>query len=140
MMRDVMRNQQGGSLVEFAIVLPLLLLVTIGLLQAGLMAYGSMMAGEAARHGARMGSVAQADAAGVAYQNALDEAQAAFPVAQPRVRILAPGGIPGTELTVEVTYDVPNLFYRAGLSSLFPLAGGPTFQVSRRTTFRQEGW
>ena len=87
-----------------------------------------------------MGSVAQADAAVVAHINALDEAQAAFPIAQPRVQILAPGGIPGSELTVRVTYDVPNLFYLSGLSSLLPVVGSPTIEVTRRVTFRQEGW
>jgi len=136
----LLRREDGGNLVEFAIALPLVLLLTVGLLQAGLLAYASIMAGEAARHGARMGSVAQADAAVVAHVNALDEAQAAFPIAHPRVQILAPGGIPGSELTIQVTYDVPNLFYLSGLSSLLPVVGDPTVEVTRRVTFRQEGW
>ena len=135
------RSEQGNSLVEFALALPLLLLLTIGLLQAGLLGYGSLLAGEAARPGARMGSVVQGNAAAVAQAEAWDLAQAAFPAAVPHVQVLAPGGVPGSELTLEVVYEIPNLFSRAGLTTLFSgLPSASTLEVKRRVTFRQEGW
>ncbi|MEA3310382.1 MAG: TadE/TadG family type IV pilus assembly protein [Chloroflexota bacterium] len=137
-----MAEERGSSLIEFALVLPLLLLLIIGLLQAGFWGYASLIAGEAARHGARVGSVAQANPSGYAQQAALDEAQAAFPAAAPEVQILAPGGVVGSDLTLEVKFNVPNLLWHAGLGALFPLpaANHPTLAVRRQVTFRQEGW
>jgi hypothetical protein len=133
-----LRDKRGSELLEFAVTAPLVLTLLLGLFQVGMVAYASQMAKEAARHGARTGSVAQDNPAGRAYVAALNHAQSAFPTGQPRVHILAPGGVVGTELRIRVTFSVPNLFARLG--SLVPgLPSGP-LEVFGEATARQEGW
>jgi len=123
---------------EFAVTIPIALVVVLGLLQVGMVAYASQMAKEAARHGARTGSVALDDPAGRAYVAAQTHAESAFAVGNPEVVILAPGGVVGTELRIRVTYHVPNIIGR--LSGLVP--GLPTdgWEVFGEATARQEGW
>jgi hypothetical protein len=125
-------------LLEFAVTAPIVLALVLGLFQVGMVAYGSQMAKEAARHGARTGSVAQDDPAGQAYHAALTHAESAFPLGQPAVAILAPGGVVGTELRIRVTYKVPNIFARLG--ALVPGLPSGAFEVFGEATARQEGW
>jgi len=133
-----LRDKRASELLEFAVTAPIILVLLLGLFQIGMIAYASQMAKEAARHGARMGSVAQDNPAGRAYVAALNHAQSAYPVGAPRVVILAPGGVVGTELRIRVIYTVPNLFARLG--ALVPgLPDGP-FEVFGEATARQEGW
>lgn len=53
----VIRNQKGQALVEFAIVLPLLLLIIMGILQFGMMINSYLTVQNASREGARAGIV-----------------------------------------------------------------------------------
>ncbi len=137
-MSRFLRDRRASELLEFAVTAPLILTLLLGLFQVGMVAYASQMAKEAARHGARTGSVAQDNPAGRAWAAAAGHAQSAFPIGQPRITILAPGGVVGTELRIRVTYTVPNLFVRLG--ALVPgLPEGP-FEVFGEATARQEGW
>ncbi len=138
-MGKLRRGEKGGVMSEFAFTVPLLLLLTMALLQWGLLAYGSAAATNATRHGARAGSVALADPAGVAYREALQAARTAFPLGSARVYILAPGGTPGTVLKVRVVYEgVPN--FLAPIAGLFPGLNARPFTLKGEATFRQEGW
>jgi len=133
-MSGVLRGRRGSELTEAAVTLPVVLLLLLGMVQFGIVVYGSQMAKEAARHGARMGSVAQDIPAVRAYVAAYRFAQGALPIGEPEVRILAPGGVVGSELRIRVTYRVPNLV------SGFPgLPEGP-FTVFGEATARREGW
>lgn len=133
------KGEQGGVILEFALTFPLLLLLTVGLLQWGLLAYGTVAATNAARQGARMGSVALTNPSQVAYREALKAAREAFPLGTPRVKVLAPGGVPGTVLAVRVEYrDVPN--FLAPLGALFPGLNTEPFTLRGEAVFRQEGW
>ena len=49
------RNDQGGALVEFAIVMPLLLLLCFGIIEFGLVLYNKAVLTNASREGARVG-------------------------------------------------------------------------------------
>lgn len=131
---QLLRARRAAEILEASVTLPIVLLLLLGILQMGVTVYGSQMAKEAARHGARVGSVAQDNPAGRAVAAAYSFAHEALPVGQPQVQILAPGGIVGTELRIRVTYRVPNLF------GGFPgLPSGP-FVVFGEATARQEGW
>lgn len=126
-----MRDRRGSELIEAGLTLPIVLLVLMAIIQFGIVVYGAQMAKEAARHGARMGSVAQGNAAGVAAAAAYQFARSALPIGNPRVQILAPGGVVGSELRIRVSYDVPSFFGGLGL--------GP-FRVYGEASARQEGW
>lgn len=52
-------NQQGAAMVEFAIVLPLLLVFLFGIIEFSLVAYNKQILTNAAREGARAGIVAR---------------------------------------------------------------------------------
>jgi Flp pilus assembly protein TadG len=133
-MTRFLRSRRGSELTEAAVTLPIVLLILLGIVQFGVVVYGSQMAKEAARHGARMGCVAQDDPAERAYAAALGFAQTALPIGQPQVSILAPGGVVGSELRVRVSYRIPN--FVGG----FPgLPDGP-YEVFGEATARQEGW
>jgi len=58
----IIRNNRGQSIVEFALVLPLLLLLLLGIIDFGQVFYKVILANEAAREAAR--TVATSDAGG----------------------------------------------------------------------------
>jgi Flp pilus assembly protein TadG len=53
-----LKNQKGQSLVEFAILLPILLLLLMGILEFGIMLNSYLTVNNSAREGARLGIVA----------------------------------------------------------------------------------
>lgn len=61
MIRKMHRDQNGQSLVEFALILPLLLLIVMGILEFGLMFNVYLTINNASREGARLGSVTEGD-------------------------------------------------------------------------------
>lgn len=67
-MKRFFRSENGSSLIEFAIVLPLLLVLLIGLIDLGRAAYYGILASGAARAGAQYGAqnpFTVSDAAGI---------------------------------------------------------------------------
>ncbi|MFZ6029565.1 MAG: TadE/TadG family type IV pilus assembly protein [Chloroflexota bacterium] len=129
-----LRSQGALETAEAAITLPLVLLVMLAIFNLGMVVYGQQAVQQAARHGARMGSVAQQ--CGACYAaSAANGAIANDPVVKNAgVSILAPGGVAGSILTVQVTGEIPNF-----IGGLLPGAPG-AFKVSSSATFRQEGW
>jgi hypothetical protein len=87
-----------------------------------------------------MASVAQGGlGAAVAVSEAYQTARQLFPMdSAPSVELLAPGGAPGTEITVRVTLKAPNIL--SPLSALVPVLPRGPLPVSATATFRQEGW
>jgi Flp pilus assembly protein TadG len=120
--------------VEAAITLPVAILVMLASVNLGMVVHAQQAVLNAARHGARMGSVAQQ--CGACYAaSAARNAMAADPVVHgASVAILSPGGVAGSILTVRVSGEVPSF-----LGSLVPGLPG-SFTVSGQATFRQEGW
>lgn len=55
----IKKNDEGQSLVEFALVLPILLLLIMGIIQFGLVLSGYVTISNAAREGARVGIIEQ---------------------------------------------------------------------------------
>jgi len=135
MINRFLRDKQG-DLVEAAMTLPLMLLVTLGLVNLALAGIAGLHANNAANYGARRGSVAQQSPAAQA-ANAAWEKLAAVHIGEYGVSTSAPGGRGGT-VQVVVTYRVPNYF--ANLAAFFGGGTSPYIDGQSVSTFRQEGW
>jgi hypothetical protein len=129
-------DDQSGELEEAALTLPVLLLISLALINLALLGFASVNAGNAANYGARMGSVAQANPAGLAASSAQGMLTAA-PVGTYAVTVSG-SGLPGDTMVVRVSYQVPNYF--AGLARLFGVSTPGTFGGTSASYFRQEGW
>ena len=129
------RCEKGASTVEFAASVVLVILMFLGMIQFGAYLWASSIVENAARHGARMGSVSQ----GCSACDASAAAQAALrgqPLIQDgSVSILAPGGVVGSTVMIQVSARIP-LFLPAG--NTFGLE--KLTRVKAEATFRQEGW
>lgn len=133
-----LRDRKALETVEAAMTLPIAILVMLVTINMGLVVFGQQAVQSAARHGARMGSVAQSCPACWAVREARSAIEGAVPVQNPDVAILSGGGAAGSILRIRVTGEVPNFF--GGLSGLFPgIPSGP-FRLKGEATFRQEGW
>jgi Flp pilus assembly protein TadG len=114
--RKYIKNQRGQAMVEFALVLPVFLVLILGMMECGLVMHDYIVVAEAARAGARAASVGGSDAATL---NAIYAAAPTIPVSQfvPTPKIT--GVAVGQPVTVTVTHDVPTI-----VSSIPNLAGG----------------
>ena len=134
-MRKLWRDLRG-ELDEAALVLPVLLLISLGLFNMAILGFAAVNAGNAANYGARMGSVAQSNPAGVAAAKA-NQMLAAAPVGTYAVAVTG-SGLPGDTMTVQVRYTVPNYFGR--LAGFFGVGTPASFTNTAIAYFRQEGW
>jgi len=125
-----------AELDEAAFALPVLLLVSLALVNLALLGFAAVNAANAAEYGARMGSVALGNPASVAAQYA-NAKVSAVRVGSYTVSVSS-GGRPGSRIEVAVTYRVPNYF--GGLAGLFGVNLPGQFQGTARAYFRQEGW
>jgi Flp pilus assembly protein TadG len=134
-MNRFLRDRRAASnYVEAIFTFPIVVVLVIAIINGGMVMFGQSVVEDAARQGARMGSVAQSGGAALAYQNAYSIASKIHYFKNLKVEILAPGGVAGTLITIRVSADVPNYF-----GSLVPFVQ-KSFHVSSYTTFRQEGW
>ena len=129
-----LRSKKAIELVEAAITTPIVILLMLAVVNLGMVVYGQQAVQAAARQGARMGSVAQECPACYAVSAARSEINASRLVQNAGVAVLAPGGRPGSLLTIQVTGQIPNFI--GGFAPGLPAA----FNVSAQATFRQEGW
>jgi Flp pilus assembly protein TadG len=129
------KSERGASTVEFAASVVLVILMFLGMLQVGAYLWAESIVENAARHGARMGSVSQGCAACDAV-SAANSALAGQPLLQDAsVSVLAPGGVVGSTVKIRVSANIP-LFLPAGdVLGLDRLT-----KVQAEATFRQEGW
>jgi hypothetical protein len=119
---------------EAAITTPIAILLMLASINLGLLVYGQQAVEVAARHGARMGSVAQQAPGAVASGAAHSAIASARLVQNPSVTILSPGGAAGSLLRVRVSGEIPNF-----IGGLVPGLPNP-FTFSAESVFRQEGW
>ena len=129
-------GDRRGELDEAALVLPVLLLISLALINMAILGFAAVNAGNAANYGARMGSVAQSNPAGVAVASA-NQMLAAAPVGTYAVAVSG-SGLPGDMMTVQVSYTVPNYF--GGLAGFFGVSTPGNFTNTATSYFRQEGW
>jgi Flp pilus assembly protein TadG len=129
------KSERGASTVEFAASVVLVILMFLGMLQVGAYLWAESIVENAARHGARMGSVSQGCAACDAV-SAATSALAGQPLLQDAsVSVLAPGGVVGSTVKIRVSANIP-LFLPAGDT----LGLDRLTKVQAEATFRQEGW
>ncbi len=123
-----------GDLVEGALTFPLMLLLSLALVNLALAGFAATTANYAAGYGARAGSVAQVDPAARALeatQHALQSGIGEYAVA------ITADTTPGGTVRVAVGWSVPNFY-----GSLLPLFGGANrpLQGTAISAFRKEGW
>ena len=106
----------GGAMIEFALVLPLLLLVTFGTIELSIALYDKAVITNASREGARAGVIFRTPAMtdeqiSTIVINASEAHLITFGTATtPQVSVSRPnGGTAGNPLTVTVTYDFTGL-------------------------------
>jgi Flp pilus assembly protein TadG len=96
-------SARGSAAVEFALVLPIVFVVLLGLVQIGLLARDELLVQQAARVGARQAAVSpdgeSVRAAAVGGAGGLD--------ADRMTVTTSGGGAQGEAVTVSVTYDAP---------------------------------
>lgn len=127
------KNKRGAAMVEFALVLPLFILLVFGIIEFGRAFYTWSLMSEAVREGARAGVVETNDTAATATAGQVANA------------FLAAVGINGAMVNtaiVPLTADVDAVdvqatlaFQPLGLNGIFP----NDFQLSARSLMRQEG-
>ena len=140
------KRQEGASAVEFAIILPLLLILVFGIIEFSILFYDKAMITNASREGARVGIVYRYQDGG---PNHPDDAEIVATVAQYVQNHLIsfdsgdvvtttitrppgdlpgdpPGDSPGDSLTVTVNYDYTFLVF----DSLLSLVGGSLDGIS----------
>jgi hypothetical protein len=130
-------DTRGMELLEAAITTPIAIMVMLAIVNLGMLVYAQQAVQAAARHGARMGSVAQQCPACYAVSGAKADIAQAGILENTSVRVLEPGSSAGSILKIEVSDHVPNFI--APLTSLFPGLPGETFTIRTDATFRQEG-
>ncbi|RCK72755.1 MAG: hypothetical protein ANABAC_1289 [Anaerolineae bacterium] len=125
-----------AELDEAALSLPVILLVSIGLINLTLFGSAAVNAANAANFGARMGSVAMASPLGYA-ASAANQKLSALPIGEYAVST-GGSGVAGGVMWVRVEYRVPNYF--SGLARLFGVSSPSELSGSVTQYFRREGW
>jgi len=97
------RGERASASVEFALVLPLILIMALALLQVGLLVKDQLVVEGAARAGARQGAVTTEDAA---VTRAAESAAVSLDPDRLEFFIQRDGGA-GTSLSVKVLYHAP---------------------------------
>ena len=126
--RSTEEGQRGSSAVEFALLLPILLLVLLALVQVGVLARDALLLTQASRAGAREAAVQPSTDA---VERAVREAAPGLAPDRLSVRV-AWSGMPGAPATVSVAYEAPVATLLAGW--LLP----ESVSLSASATMRQE--
>lgn len=123
-----------GDMVEGALTLPLMALVSLALVNLALAGYASVTANNAVNYAARIASVSQHNVtseAMTAANRALQVGVGDYTVA------IEADSHPGGMVRVSVQWEVPNFF-----GSLMPFFGAPNEPINGEavSVFRKEGW
>jgi len=108
MRSKLLRNQQGTSLVEFVIILPVLMLITLAVIDLGRAYATDLFLMSSAREGAYYLMQNPRDTAGAIEQTT--DALTEYGVPIEEVTITATSAGSGDMVTVSVSYDFPLLF------------------------------
>ncbi len=124
------RRERGQSLVELALVLPLLMLVILGAIDFGRVFYASMTVAGAARNGAQYASENPTDTTGI-QSAALDDAGSLDPA--PTVTVSGPtsDGNGGEYVRVQVDHEFSTLIPWPGLPSSIEISRAVTMRVAQ---------
>lgn len=134
--RLAQNSERGQAALETAIVMPAMILLSLGMANLALAAYCATAATNAANYGARVGSVSQQNPAGRAIAAA--EAHAAQTGIGDYSVSAYGGGRRGSQIVVEVHWEFDNWF--RGILAFVGGSSPGTLMGDARSTFRQEGW
>lgn len=129
-----LRSEAGASAVEFALLLPLLMMILFGIIEFGLALYRQAILTNASREGARLGIVQSIPAITTAQINtAIDNYLTPAGINPGDVtRTIVAGGVTGTP--VQVTLTLPYTYMvLPGLTSI-----APQINLTARTEMRHE--
>lgn len=99
----VVARERGSAAVEFALLLPILLLVLLAFVQVGVLARDRLLLAQASRAGAREAAITDSDSAVL---EAVTRAGAGLDPARLRLTVERTGAR-GSPVTVSLGYDVP---------------------------------
>ncbi|HLY02493.1 MAG TPA: TadE/TadG family type IV pilus assembly protein [Candidatus Cybelea sp.] len=148
-MRKLLRSQAGAAMVEFAVALPFLVLLMIGVIEVGRYMYFGILAAHAAEAGAEYGSqtlTTAADTAGIKSAASADSAGLSSFLASPQplclqstgtengtTTVACPTGTPpaGTieYVQVTVTGTFHSLLNYPGMANSLPVTASTTMRV-----------
>lgn len=132
-MKRELKSCRGAAIVEFAIILPLLFMLILGIIEFGLLLYNKAIITNASREGARAGVVFNVNGSGTYSPLSGGEIRAVINSytsnhlvtfgAPPDPPDVTPCASRGSDLTVTITYPYTFLAF----SNLAKLVGGGTF-------------
>jgi len=123
-------GQRGAASVEFAIILPLLIIIVFGIIDVGLLLYNKQVITNASREGARAGIARSTIPVAVVVGNYCADRLIPDDGTSPTVNVSG-GGAFQNDLTVTVSY-VHNFMF-AGIIGL-----SPTITMTGRTVMKME--
>ena len=125
----IIKNEKGASAVEFALILPILIMLVFGIFQFGI-AYNNYIAlTHAAREGARLAAVNMDEIEGIAwFENRVRESAPSVTIES--ITLSGQDGDIGDPVAVTVTGEVLNIE--------IPLVGSWPVQLSSTATLRLE--
>lgn len=140
-------SQNGQAIIEFALVLPILLLILGGIIEFGILFYNKQVITNASREAARAGIIYLVDKTtgnkiipdieGIARDYCQDRLITFGAPTLPVVTPATPAGLSfPSDLTVQVTYQYSFILSRA--MNLFGANVGPTLNLGARTVMRME--
>lgn len=127
--RNLLRQEKGQSLVEFALLLPILVIIVFSAVEFGRLWMTMNVLTGAAREGARVASVTAPNAALV--QNAANSVLSAVNISGATVTVVGPDAANAVTVTVRINYSVLTGTIVPGLTG--------TFQLTRSASMRWEG-
>ncbi len=110
-MRTRMHGQEGVAAIEFALVLPLLVLLAFGIIEFSLALYDKAVITNASREGARAGivfrdpAVTDGEIIGIVNQYCQKRLVTFGSAIQPTTAVIREGSSTGDDLTVQVNYQ-----------------------------------
>ena len=129
-----LRSESGASAVEFALLLPVLMMILFGIIEFGLALYRQAILTNASREGARLGIVQSIPPIATGQINtAIDNYLTAAGIPPGNVtRAIVAGGATGTPVTVTLTLPYTYAVL-PGLTSIVP-----TINLTAQTVMRHE--
>lgn len=129
-MLNTIKNRKGQAVVEFAMILPILLLILLGIIEFGRFYNAWLMVTNASREGARMASLGGST---LQVEERIDNVMASFETNRITVNIDPSGSRSrGDMVTVTVVYDIDPL------TPMFGAITGGTLHLNADTVMRVE--